>query len=297
MYEKMLYGRRVLYFRYAPPVTDLDDTSARDTQPPYHDAPGYMWSVYYYWWAFLRLSERYKECCESGGKGEMAHLYNYFGDVRGDDFMRWWTKGGHTRESKLRIHTGRRLFSQGVRYPIREINDPMLDKELATDRIVLSIPVGTDLKKMTAEFQQLMRPIVQDRIREYGEKNVEALFEITSKNPSLKSLHKSLTAWEAKQKHPDLKPYKLAKKIGITETITGDEDDLTHKMAVSVEHKRRLDKAKLLIRNVERGRFPDFTDYETTGKLAEPPRALREKVTKPTKLVFETEDFEEPTLI
>ena len=297
MYEKMLYGRRVLYFRYAPPVTDLDDTSARDTQPPYHDAPGYMWSVYYYWWAFLRLSERYKECCESGGKGEMAHLYNYFGDVRGDDFMRWWTKGGHTRESKLRIHTGRRLFSQGVRYPIREINDPMLDKELGTDRIVLSIPVGTDLKKMTAEFQQLMRPIVQDRTREFGEKSVEALFEITSKNPSLKSLHKSLTAWEAKQKHPDLKPYDLAKKIGITETITGDKDDLTHKMAVSVELKRRLDKAKLLIRNVERGRFPDFTDYETTGKLAEPPRALREKVTKPTKLVFETEDFEEPTLI
>ena len=211
--------------------------------------------------------------------------------------MRWWTKGGHNRESKLRIRTGRRLFSQGVRYPIREINDPMLDKELGTDRIVLSIPVGTDLKKMTAEFQQLMRPIVQDRTREFGEKSVEALFEITSKNPSLKSLHKSLTAWEAKQKHPDLKPYDLAKKIGITETITGDKDDLTHKMAVSVELKRRLDKAKLLIRNVERGRFPDFTDYETTGKLAELPRALREKVTKPKTLVFETEDFEEPTLI
>ena len=68
-------------------------------------------------------------------------------------------------------------------------------------------------------------------------------------------------------------------------------------MAVSVELKRRLDKAKLLIRNVERGRFPDFTDYETTGKLVELPRALREKVTKPKTLVFEIEDFEEPTLI
>jgi len=169
MYEKMLYGRRVLYFRYAPPVTNLDDTSARDTQPPYPDAPGYMWSVYYYWWAFLRLSERYKDCCESGGKGELADLYTYFGDVRGDDFMQWWTKGGHTRESKLRMHTGRRLFSQGVRYPIREINDPMLDKELGTDRIVLSIPVGTDLKRMTAEFQQLMRPIVNQRIEGRGE--------------------------------------------------------------------------------------------------------------------------------
>ena len=42
----------------------------------------------------MRLSERYKDCCESGGKGELADLYTYFGDVRGDDFMQWWTKGG-----------------------------------------------------------------------------------------------------------------------------------------------------------------------------------------------------------
>lgn len=297
MYEKMLYGRRVLYFRYAPPVTNLDDTSARDTQPPYPDAPGYMWSVYYYWWAFLRLSERYKDCCESGGKGELADLYTYFGDVRGDDFMQWWTKGGHTRESKLRMHTGRRLFSQGVRYPIREINDPMLDKELGTDRIVLSIPVGTDLKRMTAEFQQLMRPIVNQRIEGRGEQKGEALFEVTSKNPSLKSLHKSLQAYETKHQFPDLKPYALAKKIGITETITGDEDDVNHKIAVTTELKRRLDKAKLLIRNVERGRFPDFTDYEKPGKLAEPPRALREKAAKLKKSAVDLQDMEEPTLI
>lgn len=40
MYEKMLYRRRILYFRYAPPVTALDDTSTRDTQPPFEGAPG-----------------------------------------------------------------------------------------------------------------------------------------------------------------------------------------------------------------------------------------------------------------
>lgn len=297
MYEKMLYGRRVLYFRYAPPVTNLDDTSARDTQLPYPYAPGYKWSVYYYWWAFLRLSERYKDCCESGGEGELADLYAYFGDVRGDNFMRWWTKGGHTRESELGMHTGRHLFSQGVRYPIREINDPMLDKELETDRIVLSIPVGTDLKRMTAEFQQLMRPIVKHRIRERGEQKGEALFEVTSKNPSLKSLHKILEAYEAKQQFPDLKQYDLAKKIGIPETITGDEDDVNHKIAVTTELRRRLDKAKLLIRNVERGRFPDFTDYEKRGELAEPPRALRENANKPKKPPVDSQAVEEPTLL
>lgn len=296
MYEKMLYGRRILYFRYAPPVTNLDDTSARDTQPPYENAPGYMWSVYYYWWAFLRLSTAYKECCESGGDGALRDLYTYFGDVRGDDFMLWWTKGGHSRESHLRKYSGRRLFSHAVRYPIREVNDPMLKKELGATRVVLSIPVGTDLKQITAEFQQLMRPIVEDRIREHGELKGDALFEVTSKNPSLKSLHKSLTAWECKQNFPHLKQYELAKKLGITATVAGDEDDVNHKIAVATELKRRIAKAKLLIRNVERGRFPDFTDYEETGKSAELPRGLRLKAIKPAKPVSEMHDTDEPTL-
>ena len=72
MYEKMLHGRRILYFRYAPPVTNLDDISARETRPNDENDPGYMWSVYYYWWAFLRLSKAYKECCENGGTGDGA---------------------------------------------------------------------------------------------------------------------------------------------------------------------------------------------------------------------------------
>jgi hypothetical protein len=256
-----------------------------------------MWSVYYYWWAFLRLSERYKQCCENDGEGELSELYNYFGDIRDGDFMRWWTKGGNSRDGKRTKYSGRRLFSLGARYPIREINDPLLDKELETERIVLSIPIGADLTRLTAEFKRLMRPLIEDRIREHGEEKREALFEVTSKNPSLKSLRKILIAWDTKQRRPDLGRYALAKELGITAKIEGDEDDVDHKIAVSNELNRRLGKAELLIRNVERGRFPDFTDYETTGKVAEPPRALREKVTKPKTLVFETEGAEEPTLI
>lgn len=135
MYEKMLHGRRILHFRFAPPVTNLDDTSTRDTQPPFDGAPGYMWSVYYYWWAFLRLSKPYKECCENGGAGELSDLYTYFGDVRDDDFMHWWKSGGHPQGSKNRIHSGRKIFSHGIRFPIREIHDPLLDKEGEDKRI------------------------------------------------------------------------------------------------------------------------------------------------------------------
>jgi hypothetical protein len=296
MYEKMLYGRRILHFRFAPPVTHLDDTSARDTQPPFDGAPGYMWSVYYYWWAFLKLSTRYKECCENGGAGELSDLYTYFGDVRGDDFMLWWTRGGHAPGSKNRIHTGRKIFSHGIRFPIREVNDPMLEREGGADRVVLSIPVGNDLSRLTAEFQQLMRPLVENRIREYGEQKGEALFEVTSKNPTLRSLHKIYTAMETKQRNPDLKPYALAKELGITDKIAGDEKDVNHKIAATTELNRLLNKAEMLIRNVEHGRFPDHTDYKKKGTAPELPRALRAKQTKKAEHVVAVAGDEELTL-
>ena len=128
MYEKMLYGRKILYFRHAPPFTNLDDTSARDTQPPFEGAPGYQCSVYYYWWAFLRESKAYKECCDRNGEGPLADLYAYFGDVRDADFMRWWRFGGHKRGVDKRAYSGRRLFSEGVRQPIKVLRTPDLHR-------------------------------------------------------------------------------------------------------------------------------------------------------------------------
>lgn len=50
-------------------------------------AAGGVWyeqSVYYYWWEFLRLSDRYKTICE-GGKGRLARLYEDFGNVHAYD--------------------------------------------------------------------------------------------------------------------------------------------------------------------------------------------------------------------
>ncbi len=296
MYEKMLHGRRILHFRFAPPVTNLDDTSTRDTQPPFDGAPGYMWSVYYYWWAFLRLSKPYKECCENGCAGELSDLYTYFGDVRDDDFMHWWKSGGHPQGSKNRIHSGRKIFSHGIRFPIREIHDPLLDKEGEDNRVVLSVPVGTDLSQMTAEFQQLMRPLVEARRRDCDERMREALFEVTSKNPTLRSLHKIYTALETKQRRSDLTPYQLAKELGITAKLSGDENDQDHKMAALTELNRLLKKAEVLVRNVERGRFPDHTDYKKKGKEPEPPRALRPKSVKRTEQVVVVAGEEELSL-
>ncbi|WJS99862.1 hypothetical protein [Novosphingobium humi] len=278
MYEKMLFGRKIMYFRHAPPFTNLDDVSARDTQPPFDNAPGYQCSVFYYWWAFLRESEPYRLCCENGGTGPLASLYAYFGDVRPDDFMQWWRFGGHKRDGQNKAYSGRSLFCEPVRPPIKALQAPIDTSALDDKCVLLSVPISNDLARMTAEFQQLMRPIVEERMREYGEPQDKALFVVTSPNPSLKSLHKILTAWQAKQRHTG-KQYDLAVSLGITDRIDGERGDPDHERSVYTTLKRLLTKAEVLIKNAERGRFPDHTDYDKKGQSPELPSAFK-RVTK-----------------
>ena len=49
-------------------------------------------SPYYWWWAYLKRNADYLECCANGGQGRLSHLYEDFGDVRGDEFRIWWSK-------------------------------------------------------------------------------------------------------------------------------------------------------------------------------------------------------------
>jgi hypothetical protein len=197
--------------------------------------------------------------------------------------MRWWRFGGHKRGSDKRPYPGRRLFSETLRHPIKVIAPSDDHEEDRGECVMLSIPVTNDLSRMTAEFQQLMRPIVEERIRELGEPISKPMFEVTSANPSLKSLHKMLMAWRLKEQDPALKRYDLAEKLGITAKIEGERGDAHHDAAVYSVLSRLLKKAEVLIRNVELGRFPDHTDYQKNGLSPELPRALRPRPTKRTE--------------
>lgn len=57
-------------------------------------------SPFYWWWRYLRKNAAYLKCCEAGGKGVLRRLFQDFGDVRDDDFWKWWStkmSNGQTR--------------------------------------------------------------------------------------------------------------------------------------------------------------------------------------------------------
>jgi hypothetical protein len=237
MYEKKLIGRKPLYFRYAPPLTELDDYSDDLPKEPYKNTPKSQRSVYYYWWLFLKEHEGYRACCEAGGTGEYAPLYADFGDVRDDDFMAWW-KGG-----------GRLLFCIPRDDPIHVY--PSAEFTLNDDnRVVVSLPVDRDVDEMLAELKQLLKPLRKHvPVRDDGKR---AKYEVATK-PVLISLHQHWQVLRLKKKKPDMKLHEIADEIGITADGKNEENP---KELKAIKVSRYVRQAKTLIEYVGKGIFP-----------------------------------------
>lgn len=243
MYEKQLLNRKVRYFRYAPPMTRLDDTTDDDRpKPPFSGAPLYMCSVYYYWWAFLRLNSDYMQTCEAGGTGQCAELYADFGDVRSVNFLQWW------------IDIGRDLFAEPADDLIAVVTDA---DQLNSDknRVVLSIPVTGDMDRTLAELRKLLQPIYQKNRTNQTRKSL-AKYQPHTK-PVLSSLHNQLTLWQAYLANPTSTLPELADiaRNSSANDKFGNSSNYDYSAASSVS--RTLALAEKIIANVGLGRFPD----------------------------------------
>jgi hypothetical protein len=249
MYEKQLMGRKVLYFQYAPPMTRLDDCSAdvhaNRPNPPFKDAPLWQRSVYYYWWAFLRENQAYMKTCQANGVGEKADLYADFGDIRDDDFMGWWRKGG------------RLLFCEPPQEAIEVYPSPPLSHDNER-RVLLSLPLMGDLDRTLAELKQLLKPVYQDANRSQSTES-QAKYQIQTL-AVMSSLHQHWQAWQARKAHPDAPLADLADLAGIAAGGQGPADDRLVRNSKAVKIGRYLKGAKALIHNVGFGRFPDFSN-------------------------------------
>ncbi len=252
MFEKMLFNGKALYFRYAPPLTDLDEISD-DQLPnrPYPKAEKFERSVYFYWWSFLRENEAYIACCEAGGEGAMGKLYADFGDVRGDSFMAWWTSGK------------RMLFCEPPEAKI--ISYPTLPREpIGEDRVLLSIPVTGDIDRTMAELRKMLQEaFAYARCQRQQRNTASQSFSLAEypvfTKPVLTALHERLVALRARKANPDASLYEIGIETGMTDRTSGIRDDADHRNRVTASVSRYIREARALVYNVGEGRFPDTT--------------------------------------
>lgn len=106
-------------------------------------------SPYYWWWAYLRRNEEYLACCEAGGKGPLADHYKWFGDVRQDDFYKWWHDGDR----------GIRLFAEPVlEVPFMELDskDQWDERWSREDVMILAVPLRMKKANLRKNFRKLL---------------------------------------------------------------------------------------------------------------------------------------------
>lgn len=97
----------------------------------------------------MRRNSDYMRCCENGGAGELAALYADFGDLREDDFHKWWT--GDDR--------GVRLFGeQPLSVKFCELHAPVdwQPHWSNSDVLVLAVPLRMSKRKLKGLFAKVL---------------------------------------------------------------------------------------------------------------------------------------------
>jgi hypothetical protein len=243
--------KRARFFIYAPPLKGVRQSRRKEPNPPFGGAERWQWSVYYYWWEYLRRHDGYRATCERGGKGRYAKLYADFGDVHSGDFWNWWTAHEH-------------LFC--------EPSPRLVQVVCPTDKapagtLLLAIPVEN---KATLSLKQVKALLADSVGKPKTKPESRALYPVCTK-PVLSTLHQHLVVWDAKRANPNLSDAEIADLIAlpINHKVDGEtlatlraRDLPTRQLEAALRRRkqlaiqRHLRIAKQYIDNVALGKFP-----------------------------------------
>jgi len=216
-------------------------------------------SPYYWWWQFLRRNKEYLDCCERGGKGEHAQLYADFGDVRDDDFHKWWTKDQH----------GPNLFAEnyGAMKLIELEDKSQWDADWSADDVmVLAVPLTSSKRYLQSRFARLLKERHKSERGRPTKQSIKsnAKYPI-ARNYTIRNLETTLAVYDEYMKYKGHKPKVPNWKIGeiltlIPQAMTSpkltpkENADKRNSMGSSV--KRYVTSAEQIIENVVLGTFP-----------------------------------------
>ena len=253
---------RRYFIQTAPYKTDRTKRKSRANPPPKLPAnERFRGSLFYYWWAFLRLNPAYIKTCENAGRGKLSKLYKDFGDVREDDFWGWWKTHNH-------------LFMEPDAGQAREINNHN-EYERKPNTILIEVPID---KKLALRVRQVKRILaVKMSTDRYRMAKSYAQYKVTGK-PVVAALAKYLLAWQIKRDNPKL-PYAViyemanGRNINIEEAmkpklrlgrINPNADYNVPKTQMGL---RYVKAANEIIENVVKGEFPVFVKSKSIKPL------------------------------
>ena len=160
----------------------------------------YYDSIYYWWYQYLRCSERYRAACSKGGKG-MQRLYNDFGDIfsytdNPTGFWKWWTTRleGHDCERGEYLF-GIRSTAQAEMQDFVGLDDLDELKSSVSDGSIklIAVPTHLDKKIIARRFHRLLTGV-----KVTPKKAETARYHPKASKVDAVSLDKALLVWKMK---------------------------------------------------------------------------------------------------
>lgn len=204
------------FFVYAPPLLGARKSRRKPPQPADPKSERWKWSVFYYWWEYLRRHDGYRETCEAGGVGKFAKLYADFGDVHAGDFWSWWKTHSH-------------LFAEPEAREA-EVFEPFSMQDQATDDFIyIRIPRENSLKLTLKQISRIVRPKLVKQARK--KVVTQARYKVATK-PLLASLDMHLKVWDARRDNPNATLEQLADIARVKINHDVKSETLAHRAAL-----------------------------------------------------------------
>lgn len=227
---------------------------------------GVQWdrSIYYYWWRFLRMSQKYqKACAQSGEYGSKAlrAVYADFGDIFAFDdtkqgFQAWWNGA----EDHMDTNRGAYLFGYPAQDNVALVKDPTTFN--AEGALLVAIPKGMRKREIQRQLDAILN---KEMPRKRGERLQKADVRYRPLHERMHGLDTALKVLEVRQKHPNKSLWEIAHLADVSkevklEGVEAESGKRTHaadKKAYLAQHAHRLlTRADKVIAGVERGVFP-----------------------------------------
>ena len=201
------------------------------------------------------MNDDYRRCCQHGGRGRMSHIYRDFGDVFKTDFRTWWLEG----------EQGVKLFAEPpAPEQLRELYDKRdWDKNWTKETVlVVAVPLSFSKRQLQSRFARLLMARHSGKPGVPSIKRSKAHIKVATKF-QVRALKKMADVYEEWNKHEGLTLARIGVKTGLMPSkVPKPNDDAEtaaqKRMVIAVAVSRYLKKAKKLIENVGKNKFPCY---------------------------------------
>ena len=222
-------------------------------------------SPYYWWWQYLRRNADYIACCEKDGKGKLATLYTDFGDVREDNFHKWWTKN----------QRGATLFAEQpltVKFEeLRQVTEWQSHWDSETVMVV-AVPLSMSKRALKGAFAKLIDS--RHTGSKSGRSSLAKLKTVSTAryklehNYTISGLLTTLAVYDLwlnnlqKPKSERLTLWQIGKALNINKSAIKDAESITSadrmvgRNILGATVSRYVKQAKAMIANAATGKFP-----------------------------------------